>query len=81
MTAQIRSRSKRNAQSRARRSLEGKARIPFAAVSARSLRATWGVLAKRTAYFLRIPRTTKSAVRFTAKVMRKRRVPVRKSTR
>ena len=53
----------------------------LATASARSLRATCGVLAKRTAYFLRIPRTTKSAVRFTAKVMRKRRVPVRKRTR
>ena len=58
-----------------------RAKTAFATASARSLRATWGVLAKRTAYFLRIPRTTKSAVRFTAKVMRKRRVPVRKRTR
>jgi cytochrome b len=57
------------------------AKTAFATASALSLPATWGVLSNRTAYFLRIPRTTKSAVRFTAKVMRKRRVPVRKRTR
>jgi hypothetical protein len=58
-----------------------RAKAAFAAASARSFLATWGVLAKRTGYLLRIPRTTKSAVRFTAKVMRKRSVPVRKRTR
>ncbi len=62
----------------------------FATVCARSRRTTTAVLAKRwaggavpsmPAYFRRMPRTTRSAVRLTANVIKNSSTPVRNSTR